>query len=69
MWSRQFWKEALERAIKTGAGQLVLLVGTASLFTLDWQMVGGLTLGAILVSLATSLGSLPFGQKDSPSLV
>lgn len=67
----EFWKKAGERAVKTMA-QVALtffIVGQTVLTELDWAFVGGSVLVAGIVSILTSIGSLPFGPPDSPSLV
>lgn len=71
MWTIGFWKEAAERAIKTAA-QVALaffVVGTTDLFSVDWKVVASGVGVAVIASLLTSIGSLPFGPENSPSLV
>lgn len=83
MWSKKFWQKALERAVKTGA-QFVLLVVIGgnmlpdtseqmvqvNAWLLDWQTIGGVFLGGVFVSLLTSLATSELGtHKDDPSLV
>lgn len=71
MWTLGFWKESLERAVKTAAQAAVafFVVGETGVADVDWQTVGGVAVIAALVSVLTSLASAPFGQPDSPSLV
>lgn len=71
MFTKTFWKQALERATKS-AVQAVLGLGIldgANVLHFDWKLAGATALGAFVVSVLTSLVSLPFGQSDSPSTV
>lgn len=72
MFSWEFWKQSLERAVKSAAQAVVLGLGLAEgldLFTLDWALVGGLALGGAFLSVLTSIISAPFGENGSPSAV
>lgn len=73
MFTREFWKRATERAIKTGAQVLgtVWLVGdvAANAFTLDYRLGAGLFLGGALSSIVTSVASAPIGPAEDPSVV
>lgn len=71
MWTASFWKQTVERAIKSGAqGALAFFVVGQTLFTeIDWAAVAGGTAIVVIASVLTSLASAPFGQPDSPSLV
>jgi hypothetical protein len=71
MFTKKFWIEATERAVKTFA-QFVLVLGAAgsiNVFTVDWQTNLGLALGGALLSYATSIISAGIGTKGTPSLV
>jgi hypothetical protein len=72
MFTKKFWLEASERAIKTFA-QFILVLGTAgtlNVFAVDWKTNLGLALGGALLSYATSIVSANIGpKKDDPSLV
>jgi hypothetical protein len=70
MLTMTFWKDALERAIKTAAQSSVVVIGTSSVFTdVNWILVAsGAGLGFIL-SILTSIASSAFGNSDSASLV
>lgn len=72
MWEIQFWRNVLERAIKTAAQAALLAVGgsIANLFALDWAVLGGAAGGGALLSVLTSLGTevLPFGNNGTASL-
>lgn len=74
MYSKKFWSEAIERAIKTAAQSVILAWGAANgadLFELDWQEAVGFGLGGFVLSLLTSVasGAVAAGGKGSPSLV
>ena len=54
-----FWKAAAERAVKTAAQTLILLIGagTVGITALNWPELLGLTGTAALLSVLTSLAS------------
>jgi hypothetical protein len=67
-----FWKQTAERAIKSAAQALLGLWIGAEAFNawdIDWKKAGGVALGAVILSVLTSLASVGVSQKDSPSLV
>lgn len=72
MFTREFWLDTLERAVKSAAQAplVVWAVGDQALnaFELDWQLGLGVAAGGALVSVLTSLGSIPIGARRSPSL-
>lgn len=57
MFSIQFWQYAGERAIKTVAQAALAFIGTGSvgLFTIDWNSMASVSLGAGLLSILTSI--------------
>lgn len=66
-----FFKSLLERAIKTFAQALlaVMGVGVTNVLSVPWT-AALLTAGtAALISVLTSIGSAPWGDKATPSLV
>jgi hypothetical protein len=72
MFTKKFWIEASERALKTFAQFILVLgaAGTLNVFSVDWKTNVGLALGGALLSYATSLVSANIGpDKGSPSLV
>lgn len=73
MWTAAFWKDTAERAIKTLAQTLiaVLVVGgvVLNIFTVDWMNALGIGLGAMVVSVLTSILSSFVGTSDTASLV
>lgn len=73
MFSKQWWKDATERAAKTAA-QAVLLFwavgdGLLNAWTADWQGAGGVAVGGAVLSYLTSLASILRGSPDSASAV
>lgn len=71
MWNGLFWKQTVERAIKTAAQAALafFVVGETMFDQIDWSVVAGGTAVAAIASVLTSLASAPFGPEDSPSLV
>lgn len=73
MFSLVFWKATAERALKTLAQTMLALwlVGDKmfNLFDVDWRGALGVGLGAMLISVLTSMGSAGVGPAQSPSLV
>lgn len=70
--NKVFWRDTFERAIKTAVQSVLLAVAGATgadSFALDWQTIGVAALGGAVLSVITSIGSLPFGPAGSPSLV
>lgn len=73
LFTGSFWVDAFERACKT-IGQALLsmwLVGgvTPNLLTVDWKNALGVAVTAAILSLVTSIVSLPIGESGSPSLL
>ena len=71
MWSRFFWIDAFERAVKTAAEVAILFfsAGQLNVFTVEWKTVIGLALGGAVLSVLASLASSKVGFPSSPSLV
>lgn len=71
MWTIGFWKQAVERAVKTAAQAALafFIVGQTVFTEIDWAVVAGGAAVAAIASVLTSLASAPFGPVDSPSLV
>jgi hypothetical protein len=70
MFTAAFWLAAGERAVKTFAQSLVaLFIGGSTVITIDWQQALALAGTATLISVLTSIASLPLGPAGSPSLV
>ena len=78
MFTLQFWKDAVERALKTAAQAAILvLVGAGgdestglNLLHVDLAEVAGWAAGGAVLSLLFSVGSdlLPIGTKGTASL-
>lgn len=64
----QFWAATFERAAKTAAQAFVAAVGVnvVALAEVNWELVGGTTLLAAILSAGTSLASIPI--SGGPSL-
>lgn len=72
MFTSTFWRDVLERAIKTAAQTALVAIGAAAgfdLFTADYVTIGGAAAGGFILSVLTSIGSAPFGTNGSPSLL
>lgn len=70
MWSLGFWRDAVERAVKTAAQTVVgLLVAGVTVLNIDWGQAAAVTGTAALASILTSLISTGVGDHESPSLV
>lgn len=83
--SAQFWKGAVERAIRTAAQTVIALIGTdqVGILDLDWAQIGSVaataTLLSVLMSIAgggagsgpsfTEAEAIPAGTDDGPSIV
>lgn len=72
MFTKAFWKQAGERAVKTAAQTFVAVAAPSQVFDVfhaSWGEIAGVTVGAAILSVATSLGSTAKGDHESPSLV
>lgn len=73
MWTVQWVKDAGERCAKSVAQALILLLlgdGAFDVFEVpDWKAVAGIALGAAVLSLLTSVLSLPISNRGTASLV
>ncbi len=72
MFTTRFARETAERAVKSTAQALVLVFAGDKFDALqaDWRTTIGAALGALLLSVATSIGSARIGpDPDSPSVV
>lgn len=72
MWTVKFWKAAAERAVKSAAQALILLWaadGGLNILDVNVTEAFGLSGGAAVLSLLTSVVSAAVGDSSSPSLV
>lgn len=72
MFSRAFWLSTLERALKTFVQSLLATLTLGPAFNLlhaNWTEALGVSLGATVLSLLTSLLSAPIGPSASASVV
>lgn len=71
MFTKLFWKDALERAVSTAAqaaGAAILALGATGLVDLDFKMVGSVAGLAALLSVLKSVAATKLGDKESASL-
>ena len=71
MFSKQFWRDATERALKTAAQAGILALGADQINVLGLDVVNifGFMVGGALLSYLTSIVSIKFGTPGTPSLV
>ncbi|HEX5543669.1 MAG TPA: holin [Micromonospora sp.] len=71
MWTRNFWRQALERLVKTFAQAALALVSGDGLDILDvdWRSVVGVSTLAALASVLTSIATADMGEPGDPSAV
>jgi hypothetical protein len=67
--SRDFWLDALERAVKTAAQAALLVLGADALDVMaaDWAAAGSFAAGGAVLSGLTSLLSLRLGSSGTAS--
>ena len=69
MFTWTFWREALERAVKTAAQAAILYSGIGEGFDLSdmsWALMGSYAAGGFILSLLTSIATLGIGADNSP---
>lgn len=71
MWTKSFWKQTSERAIKTFAQALAAFISIDVIGILDVNWTLGFSTAALaaLLSVLTSVGSAGIGPESSPSAV
>jgi hypothetical protein len=71
MFTMQFWKDAVERMLKTVAEVLLAYLGVGEFlnaFSVNWGEAGGVALGAAILSILFSLASNNLGRSGTASL-
>jgi hypothetical protein len=68
---RNFWRQVMERAIKSGAQALVIVFGADmfSPWTADWKAIAGVVAAAVGLSIVTSIATSGVGEPNDPSAV
>ena len=70
MLTKKFGLDALERALKTFAQALLALITVGSAITdIDWGTAAQISATAAVISLLTSVISLPLGDSGTASVV
>ena len=70
MLSKEFWLDALERAVKTTAQAAIATIGASTLFNqVDWVIVASCSGLGFILSILTSIASSQVGNKDNASLI
>ena len=71
MYTLTFWKDAVERAIRTAAQALLALWATdvSGVLAVDWVQAGSVSALAALTSLLMSVAATGTGSQDSASVL
>lgn len=72
LFTRNFWLDAVERALKTGAQFVIGGLGLGEItdaFAVDWRLGVGFGITGLALSLLTSIASAGVGQSGSPSML
>lgn len=73
MFTWRFWRETLERAVKTAAQMPLVAWGVGDqmldVFALDLRLGLGVAAGGAVVSVLTSLATIKVGADNSPSAI
>ena len=72
MFTKSFWILASERALKTVAQTFLAMAAAVGVFdalSANWQTILGVSIGAGLLSYATSIVSAEIGDHSDPSRV
>ena len=66
MWTKKFWRDAAERAAKTGAQALAALFVTGvTILTIDWGQAAAVTGTMMMMSVLTSVMSAGVGSNTT----
>lgn len=71
-YGRNFWRQAVERAVKTAAQAVAgLFVGDGfNIVDVDsWKPVVGAAVTGFVLSIVTSIATAPAGEPDDPSAI
>jgi len=70
IYTASFWRDAIERAIKTAAQSALLAIGggAVNVVALDWITIGGAAGGGFVLSMLTSIASVTVTQRGTASL-
>ncbi len=72
MYTWRFWRETLERAIKSGAQAVILALGGSeilNLFEMEALLLLGVAGAGAFLSVLTSLTTVGVGAPNSPSAI
>lgn len=72
IYTKEFWKDAVERAVKTAAQAGILAIGASegfNLFDLDPTVFAGFALGGAFLSILMSIASSGVNKEGSASLI
>lgn len=70
MFTKTFWKDSAERAVKTFAQSMVAVTtaGATGVLDVDWVNALSVSLLATLVSVLTSIGSGTIGDQSASAI-
>lgn len=70
MWTASFWKDTIERAIRTAAQVAVgALTTSATIYEVDAKAVVGIVAISTVVSVLTSIGAAGVGEQGTASVL
>ena len=71
MFTWKFWRQVLERSVKTAAQAAILAIGAdqINVMAVNWVGIAGFAAGGFVLSVLTSIVSLPVGEGNSPSVL
>lgn len=70
MWTKIFWMDALDRAIRTFAQALLATVTVGdAIYHVDWQAGLGIAATAAVASVLTSISTSKVGDAETAAIV
>ena len=70
LFSKEFWGDTAERAIKTGCQVAIAAIGTETLFyNLNYKEILSMIFLSMATSVLTSIASSKVGDKESASVL